>query len=174
MRELHRQRRFATFRSVMALMLREMSTTYGRSPVGYLWAVLQPVAGIILLTLVFSLFLRWPPIGKSFMMFYATGIIPFLFYTEISMKLATSVQFSRQLLAYPSVTVVDALLARFVLNVMTQFLVAFILFGAFMMIDETDAAVDFPAVALGFAMAARLIGIVCIGLVLAAIFFARI
>ena len=29
-------RRFATLRTVLALMLREMATTYGRSPGGYL------------------------------------------------------------------------------------------------------------------------------------------
>ncbi|MEL6475009.1 MAG: sugar ABC transporter permease, partial [Pseudomonadota bacterium] len=34
------RRRFASLRSIIALMLREMATSYGRSPGGYLWAVL--------------------------------------------------------------------------------------------------------------------------------------
>ena len=37
-------RRFATVRTSVALMLREMVTTYGRSPGGYIWAVVEPVA----------------------------------------------------------------------------------------------------------------------------------
>ncbi|MDJ0823602.1 MAG: sugar ABC transporter permease, partial [Paracoccaceae bacterium] len=41
-RPAYRRRRFATARAVMALMLREMSTSFGRSPGGYLWAILEP------------------------------------------------------------------------------------------------------------------------------------
>jgi hypothetical protein len=55
-----RPRFLASFRTITALILREMATTYGRSPGGYLWAVLEPVAGVALLSLVFSLALRNP------------------------------------------------------------------------------------------------------------------
>ena len=48
-------------RTVLALMLREMATTYGRSAGGYLWAILDPVLGIALLSVLFSLALRHPP-----------------------------------------------------------------------------------------------------------------
>ena len=56
------RKRTGTVQTVIALMLREMSATYGRSSLGYLWAILEPVAGIFLLTFVFSLaFCRsWP------------------------------------------------------------------------------------------------------------------
>ena len=43
-----RGRSFASLRCVIALMLREMATTYGRSPGGYLWVMLEPIAGIAL------------------------------------------------------------------------------------------------------------------------------
>ena len=46
------RRRFASLRAIAALVLREMSTTNGRSPGGYLWAILEPAAGIALLTIV--------------------------------------------------------------------------------------------------------------------------
>ncbi|WP_430450396.1 ABC transporter permease [Rhodophyticola sp.] len=64
-----------------ALILREMSVTYGRSPGGYIWAVLEPAAGIGLLVLVFSVAFEAPPMGSNFAMFYATGMIPFLAYS---------------------------------------------------------------------------------------------
>jgi len=137
-------------------MLREMSTTYGRSPLGYLWAILQPVAGIVLLTAVFSLVLQSPPIGKSFPVFYATGIIPFLIYTEIQNKMSISVSFSKQLLMYPSVTIVDALLARFILNLLTQLLSAGLIFALLMAFLDTHAVLNLPAIALSFAMVAAL------------------
>ena len=65
---LHR-RRFASLRAIGALILREMSTSNGRSPGGYLWAVLEPAGGIALLSLVFAAAFRNPPIGISFPMF---------------------------------------------------------------------------------------------------------
>ena len=57
----------------MALIIREMATTYGTSPGGYLWALLEPVAGIALLTFVFTLALDTPPLGQNFAFFYASG-----------------------------------------------------------------------------------------------------
>ena len=39
--------RFRMVRTVIALMLREMSTTYGRTPGGYVWALMQPLGSII-------------------------------------------------------------------------------------------------------------------------------
>ena len=53
-------RRSSTPRTLVALVMREMSTTYGRSALGYLWAILEPVAGIMLLTAIFSLAFRAP------------------------------------------------------------------------------------------------------------------
>lgn len=116
-------RRFATVRSVAALMLREMGSTYGRSPGGYLWMVIDPVAGVALLTLVFSLFLYTPPLGRDFALFYATGLLPFTYYTEVSAKIGQSIRAVRPLLAYPSVNYLDAILGRFVLNTLTSLVV---------------------------------------------------
>lgn len=156
LRELTRQRRFATPRAVSALMLREMSTTYGRTPMGYLWAIVQPVAGIILLTLVFSLFLNAPPMGTSFAIFYATGMLPYTIYQDINTKLATSIQFSRQLLIYPSVTALDAVVARFILNFITQILVFYIVVIGLFLIFDSSMSLNYPALALSMAMLAAL------------------
>ncbi len=120
---------FATPRAIGALILREITTTYGRSPGGYVWAILEPAAGIALLTLVFSIGFRTPPLGTSFALFYAAGILPLMMYSDISTKLAQTIQFSRALLTYPRITFLDALIARFVLNALTQMMVHFIVLG---------------------------------------------
>lgn len=147
-----RQRRLASLRTITALMLREMATSYGRSPGGYLWAVLQPVAGVALLTVLFSLFLRNPPIGVSFPLFYATGMVPFLMYLSISSKIGLSIIYSRPLLAYPSVTFMDAILARFVLNFLTEVMVAYIIFAGILMLFDTRAILHLPSVALALGL----------------------
>ncbi len=145
-------RRPGIARIVSALMLREMSTTYGRSAMGYLWAVLEPVAGIMLLTFVFSLALQGPALGTNFALFYASGILPFMAYLDISQKVAQSLRFSRQLLFYPGVTFIDALLARGILNTMTQIMVSVIVLGAILIGYRLDVILDPVALALAYAM----------------------
>ncbi|XDA98267.1 ABC transporter permease [Sulfitobacter sp. LCG007] len=136
------QRRFKPFRAIGALIMREMSTSYGRSPGGYLWAIAEPVAGVALLSLMFSLIARTPPLGVNFPMFYATGFLPFVMYREMEGKIAKSLKFSKSLLFYPSVTYADALIARFVLTFLTQMSVFFALTGGIMLIWETRTSID--------------------------------
>jgi capsular polysaccharide transport system permease protein len=152
---VHR-RRLAGLRTIGALMLREMSTTYGRSPGGYLWVVLEPVAGTLLMTLAFAAFLRSPPLGTNFPLFYATGIVPFLTYTNISNSVAQSLNFSRPLLVYPSVTWLDAILARFVLNFLTELMVAYLILAGLMLVYDTRVILDLPTIALAMALSGAL------------------
>jgi capsular polysaccharide transport system permease protein len=135
-----------TFRAITALLLREMSTTYGRSPGGYLWAVLEPAAGIALLAVVFSMMFRAPPLGTDFAMFYATGFLPFLLYSEVSTKVAQSIRFSRPLLFYPSVTFTDALFARAILNFLTQIVVFFLVITGISLMFETHVQPNIPII----------------------------
>lgn len=149
-------RSLPTARSVLALALREMSVTYGRSPGGYLWAILEPAIGIFLLTFLFSLAFRSPPLGASFPLFYATGLVPFLFYMELSNKIAQSLKFSRHLLAYPAVSFLDAILARLFLNTVTLLLVGYIIFAGILLIFDTRTVFDPVALCVAYAMAISL------------------
>lgn len=148
-----RARQFRAPRTIMALMLREMATTYGRSPGGYLWAILEPVAALAIFSLGFSLLFRSPPIGDSFMLFFASGFLPFVSFNSVANKMATSINFSRPLLAYPAVTFLDALIARFVLNMLTQLMVACIVFFGILVVLGAQANIDLPIVLLSFALA---------------------
>ena len=149
-------RSFATLRTISALILREMATTYGRSAGGYIWTVLEPAGGIAMMTLIFSLGFRSPPLGINFPIFYASGLVPFLMYLDMSGKISVSLMFSRQLLAYPAVTYVDAILARFILNMLTQLMVAYLIFSGILILFETRTTLELDRLALGFAMTAAL------------------
>lgn len=150
------RRRFATGRSVSALMLREMVTTYGRSPGGYLWAVLEPVAAIALLSFAFSLAFRAPSLGISFPLFYATGYLPYMLFHDVSSKTATAIRFSRPLLNFGAISWVDVLCARLVLNMFTHLLVGAVVTIAMLALLETRAAPNLPLVLLAVAMAGML------------------
>lgn len=116
-------------RAVRAMMLREISATYGRSPIGYLWAVADPVGGILLMTLLFSMLMQRPPLGESFAIFYATGILPFLLFADLSQKLGVAIRYSKPLFAYPALGLTEALLARFLLNLLTHVVIAVVALG---------------------------------------------
>lgn len=137
-------RSFRTSRTLSALILREMSTTYGRTAFGYLWAILEPAAGILLLTLVFSIALRSPALGTNFPLYYASGLLSFMTYSDVSNKIAQALRFSRPLMSFPAVTYVDAILARLILNAVTQLMVIGITLSAIIVGFGVDVMIDFP------------------------------
>lgn len=143
-----------TIRTVFALIVREMAVSYGRSPGGYVWMVLEPVLGTALLTAVFALALRTPPLGTNFAIFYASGLLPFNMYLVVSNKVAQSVNYSKALLNYPRVTFVDAILARLILAVLTQLLVICIVIGGIMAIYETRTVLQLDRAMLAMFLAA--------------------
>lgn len=141
---------------MFALVLREMSTTYGRTSLGYLWALMEPVAGVALLTLVFSLTFHTPPLGTDFSLFYASGLLPFMMYTDLSGKISTALRFSLPLLFYPGVTLFDTIIARFILNSMTEILIFTIVVGGIIVGSGVEVILDMPALILGLTMALAL------------------
>jgi capsular polysaccharide transport system permease protein len=145
-------------RSVTALVLREMSTRYGRSPGGYIWALLEPLGAILVLSIGFSLLLRSPPLGNSFLLFYATGMTPFNLYQVLSRTVSRALGYSRALLVYPVVTWFDAVVARIVLNTLTNTLVGFILLGAILALIESRATLAPGPILLSMGLA-MLVGI---------------
>lgn len=149
-------RRLATLRTILALILREMTTRYGRSPGGYLWALVAPLGGILLLSVGFSLISRHPPLGTSFLLYFATGMMPFSLYSGISGTVAGSLNFSKALLAYPAVTWLDAMLARFLLNTLTSMMVTFILITTIMTLTETRSVLDIGAILAAMTLTALL------------------
>jgi len=134
---------FWTFRSISALMLREMSTTYGRSAGGYIWAFVEPIGAIAVLSIVFSFALRSPALGTNFALFYATGFLPFMFFMTTSSKMAGAILFSRQFLSYPAVTFIDALLARFFLNFITQTIIFYIMMLGIILVYDLRLIIDY-------------------------------
>lgn len=153
-RTVPRNRRFAALRSIIALMMREMATEHGRNPGGYIWAVLQPLAGIMIMVLLFQIGLRVrsPSLGSSFGLFFASGMVPFMAWRQVSQQMSTALRYSSAFLAYPPVTLVDALAARFILNSFTHLLVGYILYAFFLSFYDTGAYLNLPGMALGCAM----------------------
>ncbi len=148
--------RFQALRVIGALMIREMITRYGRSAGGYIWALLEPVGMIAILALAFSQFIRVPPIGESFAFFYATGYVPFHMYSEIAANTSNAVHLNRTLMQFPMVSPLDAILARFLLSVLTLIIVTLIVFTGIAIVLEEPVRAQLGPLLSGLGCAALL------------------
>lgn len=119
-----------------------MSTTYGRTVGGYIWAIVEPLGVIFLLALGFSLLIRNPPLGSNFILFYASGYLVFHAYQMIALPVARSINFSRPLLFYPAVAWIDAVAARTFLNALTSIMVCYITLLIVFVLLETRTVID--------------------------------
>ena len=149
-------RSYASLRSISALMLREMATRYGRSPGGYLWSIVEPLGMILILAVAFAALVRVPPLGDSFIIFFATGYLIIQLYNTVSGAIARAINFSRSLLFYPAVTWIDAVLGRFFLNFLTELLVLFLLLVVLFTITDVTLFLDIRPILVAIAMAATL------------------
>ncbi|MDO5642261.1 MAG: ABC transporter permease [Paracoccus sp. (in: a-proteobacteria)] len=148
--------RFATLRTVVALSLRELTTSNGDTAGGYLWSVLTPVIGIIGLAYIFSAGFRTPPLGENFAIFYATGLLPFFMFRNTCARVEHSIRASRNLLNFPRVTIFDVLVAKFLMAVMTQAAISAIVFVVILRVYDTNTTFHILQILQAFGVAALL------------------
>lgn len=166
-RGVRRVRRHAALRSILALILREVSTRFGRTPGGYIWVLLQPLGMIVLLSVAFSLLASNPPLGTSFMLFKGTGFLILTIFRTLSQMIGMSLQFSRPLLAYPGVIWIDTLLARLLLNTLTTVMVTIIILSFIILFDGVQPMISWGPLALAIVLAVMLsFGVGCLNCVL--------
>lgn len=118
------------FRIVIAFIIREIATRYGRNPGGYLWALIEPIAFIAIMSLLMGAFGRVPAVGESFALFYSTGYLAYNFFKGMEVYLSSAISANKNLLTYPVVAPVDAVVARFILQGATSVVVTIIIIGA--------------------------------------------
>lgn len=153
---VRRKPKLQRLRVIAALILREMAANYGRSWGGYVWAIAEPAAGILLLSVIFSLALAQPPLGTSFALFYATGVIPYYLFNAVTTAVGTSVNANRGLLTYPVVSALDTVIARTLLEVVTFAAVAAILLPLIIVFDRAVVQVDLLAMVVAMTLATLL------------------
>lgn len=153
----------ASLRAIAALMLREMSTRYGRTPGGYVWAILEPLGMIIVLGFAFSLIASAPVLGTSFLLFKATGFMVLQIFTVLGGQVGNALTFSKPLLNYPRVTWMDAILARFFLNTTVVFMSTFLILSGIFFYEGLTIMISWGPVLLAvFLTAAFGLGVGCL------------
>ena len=108
---------------VVNLTLRELRSKYKKSVLGWTWSLLNPVASVVIYTIVFSVFLQvQPPRGdpsglKSFVVFLLCALVPWNFMSSaltlsldslvMNANLIKKVYFPRELLVASSIASLD-------------------------------------------------------------------
>lgn len=121
-------------RVLHALVLRESMTRYGEHKVGFLWAILEPMAMVIVFVTIFSLFKSLTS-DVPIALFMLTGLVPFTLFQDNKTQMQNAIASNKALLAFPQVTTFDVIAARsiletlIILSVFTVLLVIFYMIG---------------------------------------------
>jgi capsular polysaccharide transport system permease protein len=83
-------------------------------------------------------------------------MLPFTLYQNVVQAVGGSIAFSKNLLRYPVVTWIDAMIARFTLNTLTSLLVTYVLIVGLLEVTETRVIIDIAPILLALALAALL------------------
>lgn len=131
------------FRVIFALILRETKTRYGRYKLGYIWAFLEPVLFISILSFIFSI-RRSVPFDVPTVLFCATGVIPFFLFRNIVTQTMTAIRANIQLLVFPQVQVSDLGFARTVLDFATYIVVFALLMAGIDFLQIAPVSIQNP------------------------------
>lgn len=105
------------------LLMRELKTRYGSYRLGYCWALLDPLIMVGAFCLIFGLRGRSGFGGAEAPVFIISGYLPFLLFSKTANQLKSAVSANMGLFCYRQVTPFATLLARFILEMLSLFLV---------------------------------------------------
>lgn len=121
-------------RVIHALILRETLSRYGDHKLGFLWAILEPVFFVVVLTAMMSAMSSDSPSGMPIVPFMIVGFVPFIMFRNTMNQLRSAVSSNRTLLGFPQVTTFDVMFARILLEAgVLLFVFVFILCMAYLL-----------------------------------------
>ena len=102
--------------AVKALILREIKTRFGKYRLGYLWAVLEPAAHLLVLLTIFGFIMHRTMPDISFPVFLLNGLIPYFLFSNIATRSIGAIEANQGLFNYRPVKPVDTIIARALLE----------------------------------------------------------
>lgn len=152
---------------IHALLLREVKTRFGEHQMGYAWAFVEPTLWVGTFAGLYYLMGRLAPPGMSVLSFLVTGIVSFSLFRNTSQSALSAISANKGLLFYPQVRPLDLVLARVLLEVVTQLVVFALLMGCAALIDGSFSVNSLLETLLGLALVGGLgaaLGLVLCGL----------
>ncbi|MBL8394656.1 MAG: ABC transporter permease [Candidatus Accumulibacter sp.] len=125
-----------------ALFLREAVTRVSGGRAAWLWLLLEPVAHLAILMLIFSTIRRRFMPGFDFALFLAIGILGYNLFRNSATRSMAAISANRALFAYRQVKPVDVVLVRAFLEGGIQLCVALVLFSGMLLLGFDVLPVD--------------------------------
>ena len=122
--------------AVHALFLRELRTRFGKYRLGYLWAVLEPAAHLLIMLAIFGFFMHRTMPDISFPVFLINGLIPYFIFSNIATRSIGAIEANQGLFNYRPVRPIDTIIARAILEVLIYSIVYLVLMSLLLIIGE--------------------------------------
>ena len=117
------------FRVIWVVVLRDMHTRFGKTKLGYLWALITPLSYAGASALAYTLMDRHPPLGDSMVVFFVLGFLPFFLFRNIIFQLTRTIQSSQNMLTHAAIMPNDVVFAKSLVECTTMFIVGVIVFS---------------------------------------------
>ncbi|MGE0558404.1 MAG: ABC transporter permease [Burkholderiales bacterium] len=129
---------------MLALFLREIRTRFGKYQLGYAWALIEPIATVLVLVFVFTAMGAHGYPGIEFPLFLMTGVMINSLFVEITNRSIKAMAANSTLFNYRPVRPVDTVLSRTLLELFLHAGVYAALLGGYVAIGGKVVIHDMP------------------------------
>ncbi len=153
--------------SVHALFLRELKTRFGEYRLGYLWALLEPVAHMAVMLAILGYLMHRAMPDISFPLFFICGIAPYSLFSNVATRALNAMDANQGLFSYRPVHPIDAVLARTCLELLIKMTCFIIILSGLWLLGDSVSSDNVPiAITIWLALAVLSQGIGFIFMVL--------
>lgn len=108
---------------IYALLLRELSSRFGKSRGGFLWVLVEPIAHLLIPIFIFGFIRQRLMPGVEYPVFLVYGFLPFLLFKAICLQIVDGVNAGQGLLSYRQVLLMDVFIAKAMAHFVIQTMV---------------------------------------------------
>ena len=127
---------------IFALMLRDIRTRFLGSSLGFVIAILWPLSHIFLLVVINVFVGRVAPYGESPVLWFATGVLPFMCFNYTARFISLGVFTNKALLVFPTIKIIDLLISRAIIEALNVCCVIICVVISLILIDVNPMPVN--------------------------------
>lgn len=114
---------------IVALILRDVKTRFGRTYFGYFIAVIWPLTHMLGITIIFSFLHRSSPVfGADNTTFIVTGVLPYILFIYPARMISFVFDTNKSLFIFPIINSLDLILSRAIVECLTAIILVIIFF----------------------------------------------
>jgi capsular polysaccharide transport system permease protein len=139
-------------RVIHALVIRELTTRFGRENIGFLWVMVEPLLFAVLVGVLWRLTKGPEEHGISVIAFVATGYIPITLFRHCVQRSVIVFTANSSLLYHRQIKIMDFIFARFVIEFLGCMMAYLLIAIALIAVDEFPIPADIGLFISGWAL----------------------